>query len=292
MLFFFIESLSWLDVLYYNNMKLLCSQSVESGLGSYMYSESSGAEWLVLHGNETQCIDYGHYRLETGMKLISKLWPWGIIVSEHARTRLSYFSRSQSVQWDWFRSPCLCNRWQKNGWCRFSYKVHICPPLPIHLPSSNNPAGPDFNQNLNLTWPDVFPMIPCTSGPCFSNYFQCLPLLESLLKFISCLPFLNCAANPASWSFQYLISPISRFQNLVHTSIISFFEPTSPQTASHALIAPTAIFSHPSCTACNSITIQIMAQCRNAELRTRSIMLMKLTYVTQAKEHSACWTDS
>ena len=147
----------------------------------------------------------------------------------------------------------------------------------VHFSSSNNPAGPDFNQNLNLTWPDVFPMSPCTSGPCSSNYFRCLPLLDSLLKFISCLPCLNCASNPASWSFQYLVSPISSFQNLVHTSVISFFEPISPQTASHVLIAPTAISPTLSCTAYNFITIKIMAQCRNAELRTRSIILMKLT---------------
>ena len=123
----------------------------------------------------------------------------------------------------------------------------------------------------------------------------------------SYLPFLNCAANPASCclglsigyilsmvflssisysslqptpSFQYLVSPIFLASEIfVHTSLL--FEPISPQTASHAtvLIAPTAIFSHP-ILAVQPVTQLlrsiIMAQCRNAELRTRSIMLLLL----------------
>ena len=66
-------------------------------------------------------------------------------------------------------------------------------------------------------------MSPCTSGPCSSNYFLCLPLLDSLLSFV--LPFLNCAANlPLGLSQQYLVFlppvyawlSISGFTNLSH----------------------------------------------------------------------------
>ena len=156
---------------------------------------------------------------------------------------------------------------------KFSYKAYICPPLPIRISSSNNPAGPDSNQNLNLTWPDVFPMSPCTSGPC--NYFPCLPLLDSfvclftIFLFRTVLPTLTLSSN-YTWLFQYLVSPISlnqSFQNL--HPYISFFEPISPQTAFHAtvLILPQQFSSIVSCTACNSITKKYyMAQCSNMSL--------------------------
>ena len=79
---------------------------------------------------------------------------------------LSYFSHSQSVQCGWFWSYLndrRCNRWLKK-WPMQIFKTQICPPLPIHISSSNNPAGPDLNQNFDLTWPDVFLMSPCTLG--------------------------------------------------------------------------------------------------------------------------------
>ena len=65
-----------------------------------------------------------------------------------------------------------------------TYKAHICPPLPIHISSSNNPAGPDLNQNLNLTWPDVFPMSPCTSlAPCSCFLDEFIQLQASRLVY-------------------------------------------------------------------------------------------------------------
>ena len=149
-----------------------------------------------------------------------------------------------------------------------SYKAHICPPLPIHISSSNNPAGPDLNQNLNLTWPDVFPM-PCSSlAPAVLSMSTCSRQFAQFSSFCSYLPFLNCCMccrprllaflssisysslqpTPGSfiiWFHQSLLTKTSRIS--VHTSLFFFFQPISPQTASYAtvLIAPTAIFFHP-----------------------------------------------
>ena len=176
--------------------------------------------------------------------------------------RLSYFSRSQSVQCDWFRIDCLCNRrlkkWLVQNFVKFpstSYKAHICPPLPIHISSSNNPAGPDLNQNLNLTWPDVFPMSPCVPlwPLLFFNYFPCLPLLVSFVLFVSLSSFSELLLTlTLSLSQHYLIflpptyilTPGS-FNIWFHQSLLTklpesplffFFQPISPQTASPATV--------------------------------------------------------
>ena len=79
-----------------------------------------------------------------------------------------------------------------------NYKAHTCPPLPIHISSSNNPAGPDLNQNHNLTWPDVFPISPCTSlAPALlsmstsSSQFSQFCSFCSLFSFSELLPSLT-----------------------------------------------------------------------------------------------------
>ena len=122
----------------------------------------------------------------------------------------------------------------------------------------------------------------------------------------SYLPFLNCAANPVSCrlglsignilsmvflssilysslqptsSFQYLVSPISLASKIfIHTSLF-FFEPISPQTASHATVNSSHsnfLPPYPVQPVTQLLRSIIMAQCRNAELRTRSIMLLLL----------------
>ena len=152
-----------------------------------------------------------------------------------------------------------------------SYKAHICPPLPIYISSSNNPAGPDFNQNLNPTWTDVFPMSHVLLWPLLS--FS--ELLESF-SVVSHIPSSNLHTPGFFniWSHQPLLTKASKI--LIHTSLFFFFEPISPQTASHAtvLVLPQQ-FSTLSCTACNSITKKHY-QCSNTEFRTRSTVILLL----------------
>ena len=139
-------------------------------------------------------------------------------------------------------------------------------------------------------------MSPCTSGPCSSNYFLCLPLLDSLFSFVQVhsfsetvlptLPLLSsilCSTPNLHlafniWFHQSLVSPISGFTNLSlpKSPSIHLFSSPSPHKS---LLMPLFNSSHSNflppypVTACNSITI--MAQCRNTELRTRSIMLFR-----------------
>ena len=151
--------------------------------------------------------------------------------------RLSYFSRSHPV--------CAMRLVLKSlpvqsitagaDFVKFSYKAHICPPLPIRISSSNNPAGPDFNQNL--TWPDVFPMSPswiiehssiiyepmCTSGPLlfyllsmYTSSRQSAQFCSSLFPIFLCLlvflrVFLSHCSNSSHSNFLplCLVQPVT-----------------------------------------------------------------------------------
>ena len=140
-------------------------------------------------------------------------------------------------------------------------------------------------------------MSPCTSSPCSSNYFLYLPLLDSLFSFVLHVYFLSSfselCCQPASWSFSavsripptYTWFSISGFTNLslpkspfIHLS--SFFQAhlltncfsCHCSNSSHGILLP----PYPVQPVTPLLRSIIMAQYRNAELRTRSIMLLLL----------------
>ena len=183
-----------------------------------------------------------------------------MIVYLNARApRLNYFSRSQSLC-DWFRD-CLCNRWLKK--CLVQ-NLWNCPPLatkhtsvhldlPIHISSSNNPAGPDFNQNLNITWPDVFPWAHVPLCPLlFFNYFPCLPVLDSLLSFVLFVPIflflINCCMCCWPWLLAFLSSiSYSSLQPTPGSFIIWFYQSLLTKTSRISVhIHLSSSFSSPS----------------------------------------------
>ena len=132
----------------------------------------------------------------------------------------------------------------------FPCKTHICEPPLINTLSSNNPARPDLNQNLNLTSKCLSICIsPHTylSGPCSSlttlSYFPCLLLLASFLSFV---PYLCQHRLLSSFAVASCILPSSLYTKLSESlfmaiDLFSFLR----QTASPAmvLVAPSNFLS-------------------------------------------------
>ena len=108
----------------------------------------------------------------TEINSISELWPWVHDCAYEYPWWLSYFSHSQSVPCNWVRSyfnESLCNHWLKEWLVQ-----NLCSiPPPIHILSSNNPAGPDLNQNLNLIARCLSHELTYTSLAPVLSYFLC-----------------------------------------------------------------------------------------------------------------------
>ena len=142
---------------------------------------------------------------------------------------------------------CLCKHWLVQNLWNFPplYKVHVCPPPPIHIPvlSSNNPAGPDLNQ-LEPQPNGIFPMSPHTS------LVQLLPLLSFFSNgatlTVSLSHILPSNLPPGSFN-SYLVSCTNLSESpSIHLLLSSFSSPSPHKLNLLSLFYKLpAISSHP-----------------------------------------------